>query len=1165
MSPAIWCSPACPARRAPCGSRPRSSSTPSTRRSSASSRLRCARAHFARARSGPWRRVACFWACDAQLVDLHLDVERRLARRARRAPRTAGCETCWSDSLHDLADVAGCSPSAPAVFWLFRQPLTISTITISSTTPTPAATRRRTISVCWSRRVRRRPRACGRRGAAAARSRRGAALGPPVEAPSPRHRRRTTKAIRSFAGTVLEGHQYDCPPRSPVNPATSRSARAIPAPRVQGAAPADGERAIRWTRRRPSSRSIARAAPRRRERRRRAARAATIARPGSAASLRWSVADGIVTTARCCSAATACSSASARAASAWSGARTTSCCTARSRVKRICARRPGRQTARRARRARRSPRARLAHPAIVALYEACADERRLLPDLRARRRRDARAADRAATRSPTRQVLEIGVALADALAHAHARGVIHRDVKPQNVLVPARSAAPTRRAAKLTDFGGASLAGEDALTRTGDVLGTLAYMAPEQSEGREVGEPADLYSLALVLYEALSGRQSGARRHARRDRAAHRPRTRPARAHGAATCRARSRDALDTALARRARATAARSTELRDWRCEEALDERPAGAAPIARCPPRARSASARPRDERASTTGMHGAPRRSAAPPAPHELRGAAELAQHPPARQVAGARAEARPRRLRCRARSGSACVVAACAWQARDRRARAWRCAARRRAAPLLLLALPRPAAARLAAGRARAGARPRRPRRRLPGDRRPGRALARRAALGALGYWWLALAEPLLGARRLWLGAARRHARRARSGRARSARRRRPRHRPDCSALGRAARRGAVGRRRGRAAAGSCAAQRRAATSSRRPSGRPRCWPPRPCCDAGLSAGTPSTPRRAGRVLGAVLGGVDRGRRPRLRGPVLRPVRLRSSAAQARCRPTAATRGTAAMNLLKSVETTIANLVEGTFGRVFRSEVRPMELARKLAREMDEHRTVVGLARVRARTSTSVWLSPEDRARYEGVEDEVIDELCAYLLEHARREDLILASPARDHLPHRRAAGARRIRHPGAARPARTVTVTTTPARPRRTCAGEPSRRTRPDDDLQHLRARARAASRRPGRGAARRARCSSVAGSACSCRPTGGDDRAQPRLRHRARRHRVSRAATPRSGPARDGWTIADLGSTNGVRVNGREIRGAQPLQPGDRIELGSTEIVFELG
>ena len=98
----------------------------------------------------------------------------------------------------------------------------------------------------------------------------------------------------------------------------------------------------------------------------------------------------------------------------------------------------------------------------------------------------------------------------------------------------------------------------------------------------------------------------------------------------------------------------------------------------------------------------------------------------------------------------------------------------------------------------------------------------------------------------------------------------------------------------------------------------------------------------------------------------------------------------------MNPLKSLETTIANLVEGGFGRLFRTEVRPMELARKLAREMDEHRTA-SVSRVYAPNEYSVWLSPQDRARYEGVEHEVIDELCGYLLEHARREELILASP------------------------------------------------------------------------------------------------------------------------------------------------------------------------
>jgi hypothetical protein len=148
--------------------------------------------------------------------------------------------------------------------------------------------------------------------------------------------------------------------------------------------------------------------------------------------------------------------------------------------------------------------ARLAHPAIVALYEACPDGEAfyLISELV---EGDTLARLIAEDSLADEQTLRIGLALLDALEHAHERGVIHRDIKPQNVLVPRPAGREPGVAAKLTDFGGASLVGEDALTRTGDVLGTLAYMAPEQSEGREVGEQADLYSLALVLYEALSG------------------------------------------------------------------------------------------------------------------------------------------------------------------------------------------------------------------------------------------------------------------------------------------------------------------------------------------------------------------------------------------------------------------------------------------------------------------------------------------------------------------------------------------------------------------------------------------------------------------------------------------------------------------------------------
>src|SRR4051794_1860041 len=146
---------------------------------------------------------------------------------------------------------------------------------------------------------------------------------------------------------------------------------------------------------------------------------------------------------------------------------------------------------------------RLDHPGIVAIFDAGQDDRAryLVSELVHGRTVDELSAEGALS---DRDVLRIGLALAGALAHAHDRGVVHRDVKPQNVIVPdaPRSADGV---AKLADFGVAHLAGDDPLTRTGDVVGTLAYMAPEQAAGRRVDERADLYSLALVLYEGLAG------------------------------------------------------------------------------------------------------------------------------------------------------------------------------------------------------------------------------------------------------------------------------------------------------------------------------------------------------------------------------------------------------------------------------------------------------------------------------------------------------------------------------------------------------------------------------------------------------------------------------------------------------------------------------------
>jgi serine/threonine protein kinase len=162
--------------------------------------------------------------------------------------------------------------------------------------------------------------------------------------------------------------------------------------------------------------------------------------------------------------------------------------------------------------------ARLAHPGIVTLYEAAVDDdgAYLVSELV---RGGTLHQLQSAGRLSDRDVVAIGIALCDALAHAHAHGVVHRDVKPSNILVPERPLTPAQ-VAKLTDFGVARLVGGDSLTITGDVVGTLAYMAPEQAEGREASASADLYSLALVIYEALTGvnpvRVGTAAQHARR-------------------------------------------------------------------------------------------------------------------------------------------------------------------------------------------------------------------------------------------------------------------------------------------------------------------------------------------------------------------------------------------------------------------------------------------------------------------------------------------------------------------------------------------------------------------------------------------------------------------------------------------------------------------------
>jgi FHA domain-containing protein len=246
----------------------------------------------------------------------------------------------------------------------------------------------------------------------------------------------------------------------------------------------------------------------------------------------------------------------------------------------------------------------------------------------------------------------------------------------------------------------------------------------------------------------------------------------------------------------------------------------------------------------------------------------------------------------------------------------------------------------------------------------------------------------------------------------------------------------------------------------------------------------------------------------------------------------------------MSVLRSLESKIAGLVEGTFGRVFPSEVRPVELAHKLAREMDEHRTV-SLSRTYVPNEYVIWLSPDDRARYEGVEQPVIDELSAYLLEHARRERLTMV--------------------------ARPVIELRTDDR---LSLGEFGIQTRlvraPEGDADeaaqgdHGHTMVYRADTAPPPAVAVSSRAlvvtegrrlpvspgGSVLGRSRDCDIVLADQNV-------SRRH-------AEIGTQGGGWAIRDLGSTNGVQVNGQAIAGAHALAAGDRIKLGTAELVFEL-
>jgi Protein of unknown function (DUF3662)/FHA domain len=274
----------------------------------------------------------------------------------------------------------------------------------------------------------------------------------------------------------------------------------------------------------------------------------------------------------------------------------------------------------------------------------------------------------------------------------------------------------------------------------------------------------------------------------------------------------------------------------------------------------------------------------------------------------------------------------------------------------------------------------------------------------------------------------------------------------------------------------------------------------------------------------------------------------------------------------MSVLRTLESKIAGLVEGTFNRAFRSEVRPVEIARKLAREMEEHKSF-SLSRTYVPNEYRVFLSPRDRERFAGYETALADELAGYLLEHARRERFTLPSRpviefetdgrlglgefgiqtgvlsvghgAEDEL-----AAPRAHPQPEPAVPP----VHPQPAVPR----AEESGRTMIYSNAERLaepleeRASARA-----------QTALLLIDGRRLLIGPAGatlGRSRQSDIVLGDPNISRQHAEIRPRGGS----WVLTDLGSTNGSRLNGRPVERPEVIRPGDEIELGSTLLRFEL-
>jgi hypothetical protein len=247
----------------------------------------------------------------------------------------------------------------------------------------------------------------------------------------------------------------------------------------------------------------------------------------------------------------------------------------------------------------------------------------------------------------------------------------------------------------------------------------------------------------------------------------------------------------------------------------------------------------------------------------------------------------------------------------------------------------------------------------------------------------------------------------------------------------------------------------------------------------------------------------------------------------------------------MSVLRNLESKLAGLVEGTFSRAFKSEVRPVEIARKLARELDQHK-VVSVSRTYVPNEYTVWLSPRDREQFNGYEDDLRDELSAYLLEHARRERVAFLTR-----PEISFETDERLRLGEFGIQARLVQP-----EERGVVRGEAGHTSVYSTAKRIAEPLADATEARRGRAQLRYEGRATILGSSGAVLGRSRDCNVVISDENVSRRH----AEVKPSGSA---WAVCDLGSTNGVKVNGRRIDGAQTLKPGDTIQIGLSEITFE--